>query len=405
MSKFHYQAYGAGGTLAEGSIEAASSDHARATLHRQGLMPFHLENEQTATPWWQREVFAGRQSLSRQLPVFTRDLATLVDADIPIDSALRMLAKHAVTRATRQLAADLLADVVDGAALSVAMQRHPKTFAADYVSIVRAGEIGGTMAKVLQELADLLEHRRETLAQVQSALIYPSIVALASLMTLSIVLTVLVPSIASIFAESGRALPPAVAFLAALRARGPELLAAAGLVALALAAAAAMAQRRQGFARRVDRWKLRIPLLGALLQSQDTARFSRTLGTLLRAGVPLVQAMQIAGDALRNRHQAAGLQRANALVREGSSMARVLGAEAALPPMAVQMIGVGEEAGNLDRVLLQIAGTFERQARRATERFITVLAPAITLLMAAAVGALLTTVMSAILSINDLAMP
>jgi general secretion pathway protein F len=404
MPTFTYRAYGGGGEFAEGAIEAASPDAANDMLWAQGLTPFHLQAADAAGQrWWQREIFAGTASSPAQLAVFTRDFATLDNAEIPLDDALRILTEQAPSRAMRAVIAGLLADVLDGAHLSDAMQKHPRVFSADYVSAVRAGEVGGTLSQVLEEMADLLERRMEVRNRIRSALVYPAVLIAFAVVTIGLIVTVLVPGIAPIFAESGKAMPAAIGFVLAVQAHGTEI--AVSLLAAAAATTAVLvaALRRPEVRLAIDRWKLRPPLVGAFVLQRETARFARSLGTLLRAGVPLLQAAISARAVIGNRHVGAGVDGALDAVREGSSLHRALQAHAGLPGVALRMISVGEEAGKLDRMLLRVALMFEQQTQRTMDRFMTILTPALTLTIAVMVGSLILTVMNAILSINELA--
>jgi general secretion pathway protein F len=299
--------------------------------------------------------------------------------------------------------ASLLADVLDGSHLSDAMHKHPRVFAAEYVSAVRSGEVGGTLAQVFEEMADLLERRMEIRNRVRSALVYPAILVAFAVVTVGLVVAVLVPGIAPIFAEGGKAMPAAIAFVLAVQAHWTEISAALLILAAAATLALVLALRRPPVRLAIDRFKLRPPLFGAFVRERETARFARSLGTLLRAGVPLLQASTSARAVIANRHLGAGVDRALEAVREGSSLYRALERCAALPPVALRMISVGEEAGKLDRMLLRMAVMFEQQTQRTLDRFMTILTPALTLTIAFLVGGLVLTLMNAILSINELA--
>lgn len=400
MSSFRYRAYDAHGHVSSGIVEAASQQQASDTLFSQGLTAFQLHpSEQVSKPWWQRELFAGTRSLRGELAALTRELATLIVAEIPLADALRILSDQS----GRTLASGLLANVLNGVALSDAMQKQPLVFSTDYVSIVRAGEIGGTLGQVFEELADLLERRLEIRARVQSALVYPTILIGVSLVTLAIIVGVLVPGIASVFAESGRSLPAAAQFLVALEARWPEVLTALIVVGLAVVAVALAAFRRPHVRLIVARLRLKAPLLGDVVLHQDAARFARTLGTLLRAGVPLLQASSAASAVIGNSYVAAGTERAIGLVREGFSLHRALESKTPFPTLALRMISIGEEAGRLDQMLLRVAAIFERQTQQSIDRFMTILTPVLTITMAILVGGLVMTIMTALLSINELA--
>lgn len=403
MPTFRYRAYGGQGELAEGSVDAMSQDAAADVLWTQGLTPFQLRRaDQPGKAWWQRELFSGGGSPRADLAGFTRELATLNTAEIPLDDALRILADQGMSAGMRTIATTLLADVLNGATLSDAMQKQATMFPAEYVSVVRAGEIGGTMGQVLEELAELLERRMEIRAQVQLALVYPAILVALAVVSLAVIMGVLVPSIAPIFEEGGKPVPDGIRFIVAVQSRWPEILAGILITAAAAAAAAFVALRRPAVRLGFDRCKLKLPAFGRIILQRETARFARTLGTLLKAGVPLLQAATSARAVIGNRQIAAGLDAAIDAVRQGVALNRALQSETALPPIALHMISVGEEAGKLDRMLLRVAAMFEQQTRRSIDKFMTILTPLLTVGIAAIIGGLIMTVMNAVLSMNDL---
>ena len=403
MPSFTYQAYGGRGEFAQGRIDAASSAAASEMLWAQGLTPFHLQAADAAAErWWQREVFGGTRTSPAQLASFTRDFATLNSAEIPLDDALRILVAQAPSRAMRTVVTALLTDVLDGSPLSDAMHKHPQVFATDYVSAVRSGEVGGTLAQVFEEMADLLERRLEIRNRIRSALVYPAILVAFAIVTVGLIVAVLVPGIAPIFAEGGRTMPVFIGFVLAVQAHWTEIAASALVAVIAATGALVIALRRPPVRLALDALKLRPPLFGAFILERETARFARSLGTLLRAGVPLLQASTSARAVIGNRHIGAGVDRALEAVREGSSLHRALEGHAALPAVALRMISVGEEAGKLDRMLLRMAAMFEQQTQRTLDRFMTILTPTLTLTIAFLVGGLVLSVMNAILSINEL---
>jgi general secretion pathway protein F len=403
MASFQYQAYDARGTLARGRIEALSLQAATEGLWAQGLTAFELEHaNESSAPWWQRELFGS--SVSRvDLVGFTREFATLAGAGIPLDDCLRILAERMASRAARALIADVRQEVLNGATLSDALKQQRRIFSEDYINIVRAGEAAGALARVFDELAALLERRQELRSRVQSALVYPAILLALSVVSLAVIIGVLIPSIAPVFAQGGKPLPSAIQFFLGLQAHWLNVLIGIAIGGAAITWIAAISLRRPAVRLFIDRLKLTVPLAGALLLQQETARFSRTLGTLLRAGVPLLQAATSACGGTANRHLAAALDRTIALVREGASLNRALDSETILPPIAVQMIAIGEEAGKLDHMLLTTAGMFEQQTQRTIDRLMTLLTPLLTIGIAGLVGSLILTVMNTILSINEIA--
>jgi general secretion pathway protein F len=324
-------------------------------------------------------------------------------SEIPLDDALRILQVQASSPRLRTLVDGLLADVLNGAPLSDAMQKQAKIFPSDYIAVVRAGEIGGTLGDVLVELAELLERRAEIRARIQSALIYPSILVALSFGTLAIIVGGLIPSIAPIFGQNGKPMPLGIQIMLAMSERWLEIVIGTAVFALVTVGAVSAATRKPEVRLSLDRLKLRVPLLGAFLLQTETSRFARTLGTMLKAGVPLIQATTSACSVIGNRHLAAGMDRAIEAIHQGTSLHRALRQETVLPAMALQMISVGEEAGKLDRMLLRVALMLERQVQSSIDRFMSALTPALTVGIALMVGALIMPVMNAVLSINDLA--
>lgn len=402
MPTFRYRAYGRRGEFKEGTVDAVTPDAAGDMLWGQGLTPFQMRlADQSGKSWWQRELFSGG-SPAADLASFTREFATLGVAEIPLDDSLRILSEQATSPRTRALAASLLADVLNGSTLSDAMRRQPRTFSADYIAVVRAGEIGGTVGEVLEELAALLERRLEIRGKVVSALVYPTILLGLSIMSVGVIIGVLVPSIAPIFADGRTPMPGFISFLMMLQASWLEILTGLGASAAVTAAAMAIAMRRPGARLGFDRWKMRLPIVGIFVRQHETARFARTLSTLLKAGVPLLQASASARTVVANRHMGRSLDKAIDAVREGVALHRALEATAALPPMALRMIAVGEEARKLDRMLLRVAMTLEQQTEHTIDRFMAALTPLVTVMIASLVGGLIMTVMGAISNISEL---
>src|SRR5262245_56364884 len=374
MPSFQYEAYGTRGEYASGHIDATSEQGAIDQLWAHGLTPFRMvPRELRSLRWWQREVYVGAGAAEAQLAAFTRELATLRIAEIPVDDALRVLVEQATSPKAKAIAAELLAKVLEGAPLSDAMQRQASIFPPEYISTVRAGEISGTSSQVLDELAKLLERRLELRGRVQSALIYPFVLMLMAIVSIAIIVSVLVPTIAPIFAENGREPPMAIRAALALQSHWLEALVTIFAGLLALTTFCRRILRRTHVRLAVDRGKLWIPKLGPILLQLETARLARTLSTLLRAGVPLVPALTSARAAIGNVHLALGVDRAIDAVRNGGALHQALRKETPLSPVALRIISVGEEAGNLDGVLLRIAIMFEQQTERSIERFMSLL--------------------------------
>jgi general secretion pathway protein F len=404
MATFRYRAYGLDGGFAEGTIDAASPDAANDVLWSQGLTPFQMRAAgDSGTKWWNRELFTGAGAQRGDLVAFTREFAMLNAAEIPLDDALRILREQASSSRLRVLVEGLLAEILNGTPLSDAMQKQAKIFPADYIAVVRAGEIGGTLDDIFVELAELLEQRAEIRARVQSALIYPCMLVALSLVTLVIIIGGLIPAIAPIFDQGGKPMPASIQFMLALRESWIEIAIGIAIAAAAVLGIISFATRKPAVRQALDRYALRVPVVGNFLLQQEAARFARTLGTMLKAGVPLIQAVKSACSVIGNRHIAAGMDRAIEAVHQGIALHRALRKETVLPAIALQMISVGEEAGKLDRMLTRVAIMLERQIQSSIDRFMSMLTPALTVGIALMVGALIMPVMNAVLSMSDMA--
>jgi general secretion pathway protein F len=402
MPIFHYRAYSGSGDLVEGDIEAPSGEAAEDALFRRGLTPFETQAAEPAAAIARRAFFKSGPNAA-QIASFTREFATLEQADVPLDQSLRILAAQSPAAPLRALAQEILTRIVEGASLSDALSSRPDLFAPDYVNVVREGEAVGRVGPALADLAEMLERRLELKARIQSALIYPALLMTLAVISTGVVLGTLVPSVAPIFADNGKDMPPGLQFILDMEAN-------AGVVAFALSAVAAsvalfnrLALGRPPGGSATPRFYLRLPVIGALLSQFAALRFSRTLGAMLKAGVPLLQGLESARAAVSDsffNHELAGVIEA---VRGGSNLSSALSGVPHLPPAATQMIAIGEETAQLGEMLLRVAAMFERQTQRSIERAMGLLTPALTIAIAAVVGGLIMTVMDAVLSINDLA--
>ena len=405
MAQFRYRAYTSTGQLAEGELEARSASDAHENLWSRGLTPFETKKIGAAGDgrWWQREIFTRRGAKLGELAAFTREFAMLEQAEVPIDDGLRILAQQSASAPIKRLADGLLADVLDGATLSEAMRRRTNVFPEEYISVVRAGETGAALGRVLSELADLMERRVELRAKMRSALTYPAVLIFMALVSTAIVVGFLVPSIAPIFADTGKPMPAGLRIIVALEENWPYLAAAALAAAVLLTIVARSMLARPEIRTRFDRMKLRLPVAGPLVAKMQMAKFARTLGALLRAGVPLLQALGSAHAVVANRAYSADLGKAIDAVRNGESLGRALAGVADMPAVMTQMVRVGEESRKIDQMLLRVAAMFETQSQRQIDRMMGLLTPVLTIAIAGVVGALILTVMSAILGINELA--
>ena len=403
---YRYTGYTRSGGITEGRLQAISLEDAIEMLWERGLTPLETREDgaQASERWWRLKLLSPRKPSRRDVASFTREFATLAQSDIPLDDALRIVSEQSGTTRMQPVIASLLEAVLDGAHLSDAMARHPEAFQDDYVNMARVGEASGNMARVFGELADLLERRLDLAGRLTSALVYPCVLIVMALASIIVVIGVLVPNLAPMFADSGRSMPTMVALIVRMRETWPLIVTVALVMGMGAFGMGATMLRSNHMRRAADRILLGLPLAGTLSGEQNFARFSRTLGSLLRTGVPMLPALASARSAVRNRHIGTSLEASLETVRDGQSLGRALLGRPGIPRVALRMIMVGEETGKLDEMLLRTAFVLEQQSQRRIERLMTLLTPALTIAIAGLVGGLMLTVMNAILSVNELAL-
>lgn len=410
MPSFIFRAYDAKGSLVSGTLAADTRDAALDTLARRGVFPLEIgvgEAAQEVTlPWWQREVFTPRGgALSHaDLAVFARELATLVKAELPIDEALRIVAlQPSVNARTRGVVRNVLTQVMEGKSLSEAMALVRPSFPEHVWRTIAAGEAGSTLAQSLDELARYLERGNEVRSKLATALLYPAILLLAAGAALAVVMGVLLPTIAPLFKDAGKE-PPAVLGLlldaqAFIAAHWPLLLSAAlSLMLLAIAAWRNAAARLA-----IDRATLRLPLARALITARDTARFARTLATLLRSGVPMLDALRSSGEVVGNRAFGEAVRTVASQVREGGTLSDPLARSGRFSELALRLVTAGERTGQLDPMLMRVAEIYEDSLQRQLMRLTSLVTPILTVVIGFVVGALILSVMGAIVGLNELA--
>lgn len=403
MPVFRYKAADGAGNPVEGEVEATGPEAARESVWALGYVPLEVDagpGAATAGTGFAAWAFGGRLS-GAQRAGMTRELAVLVDAGLPVDRALRILIGQGRQPARRDIANALLAAVLAGRSLADAMEARADVFASDSIAVVRAGEASGRLGPVLMDLASLLERREEVRSRTRSALAYPAFMLVVAGLALAVIIGVLVPSLAPIFQDSGQPMPGIVSALLAVRDRAGPILAMLVAIPLAATVLVLAGRTRPALRRRFDAALLGVPLFGELLRLRDTSRYLATLATLVGARVPLVGALATASQVLRNAHMRAAAEEATGEVREGATLAAALSRHDVLPAAAMQLIGVGEETGRLADMLGRSARLAELQERTRTDRLLSILAPALTVVIAAVVGSFIFSVVGALLDMND----
>lgn len=419
MSTFHYQAYTAQGIVTRGTIVADGVEAAVDALYGSGLTPFEtygistekagkpapaqIRADQTGLPFWKREILESNRFSLKELTAFTVELASLRNSGLPLDAAFRIIAGPGASSRTVRLANGLLKDVLAGLQLSEAMARRHEIFPSDYLAILSAGEAGGATGQVLKQIADLLTRRLEVRSKIASALVYPLILILMSLVSVGVIVFVLVPSISPIFTDAGLPLPGILKTLADLQENWMRsVLFLAGLVGMGVLLWS-KATRSTEIMLGLDRLKYSLPVVGKLIQAREAGGFARALGTLLNAKVPMMSAMQTARALVTNRYLNGLYKSAIDRVPEGTPLHRAFDQTGLLPPTSLRLVAVGEESGQLGPMLMQVAMVLESELQRHIERIVGLLTPILTLVIGGSIGGLIMQVMTAVLSINDLA--
>ena len=399
MARFRYRVLDTDGSARQGVQDAADRHSLALQLQRQGALVLHIEAAGGRWMTWQpRRDFNGAA-----LVAFTQQLAILLNAGLALDRALGILISQPGKGQApgRALILRVRERVKAGQPLSAALAQEPAQFTPLYLSLVRAGEAGGALQDALQQLADYLERSQALRGEVINALIYPAFLVVGVLGSLVLLLAYVVPQFVPIFQDLGVPIPLVTEVILALG----QFFNQFGLYVMAVLVTVAITGRRALHvpARRL-RWDRRLlgwPVLGVLLQRLEAARLARTLGTLLRNGVALLSALKIACEVASNRAVRAQVEAATEAVKGGRPLALALSHDNLLPELAVQMIQVGEEAGELDSMLLKVAEVFDAQARRSIARLLAALVPTLTIVMAVLVAFIMLAIMLPLMSLTS----
>ena len=410
MPAYSFEALDAQGRARKGVLEAETARAARTTLRGQGLVPLQVEVVGAGNPAGSTDggytVRAGGWSArafdAAGLAVWTRQLAGLVSASLPLERALTALCDEAETPRQRNLVAALRAEVNAGSSFAKALGRHPREFSPIYVAVIGAGEQSGHLGLVLERLADDLAEQQALKARLIGAALYPAIVTVVAFVIVMFLVGYVVPQVANVFAGSKKALPwLTVAMLtvgALVRSYGLLALLALGLAALTGRAAL----QNETLRKRFDAGFLRLPLLGRLARGYNAARFANTLAMLAAAGVPILKALQAAAETLNNRAMRADAMAALVLVREGAPLASALAQHQRFPGLLTMFSRLGEQTGQLPMMLQRAAAQLANDVQRRALQLATILEPALIVAMGMAVMLIVLAVLLPIIQLNQL---
>jgi len=410
MPLYHYRAIDHAGKIITGEITLDSQDAVALQLRRQQLRPIEIRvpraSEHTAgafTEGAKPSVRRKRRAGAEDVLFFTGKLALLLRSGLPLVKAMSIMKGMVLNIEMSSVREDILDRIKAGAPLSEALLQHPRLFSPLYVNMVRAGEQGGNLDKVLGELTEHLERAKALRSSVVSALIYPAILSLVAFLSVFLLLGFVVPRFEVLFSNMGQALPLPTQIVVGLG----HVTAKYGWIFLGLIVLLVIAWRRALHRPAFRLWKdgvvLRLPLMGSLLVKYETTIFSRTLGTLLESGVPVIKAVPIAVDTLGNTRIRGAMSRVQESIKEGARLSDTLEKTGMFTEMGVQMIRVGEESGRVEEMLLDLARVYDAEVQEMIKRGLTLLEPALILGLGTIIGAIITSILLGILSVNNLA--
>ena len=407
MPTYLYKATDSSGKVLNGSLEAEGEKGVVTELHDMGFIPIRIALSKGSGKRLDVDISKQISSFlkgvsSKDILAFTQDLSTLLESGLPVDRALSILIEAAEKEKVKEVVGDILKTVQGGGYLSDAMAKHPKVFSTFYVNMVKAGEAGGVLESVLGRLGAFLESSQELKDYIKSALVYPLFLVFVGGASIIILLTFVIPKFSVIFSDMGQAIPFSTRFLLDLS----EVLRTYWWVMLGGLVAIFLFLRRYFSTRagrlRLDRNKLSFPVVGGLVRKIEVARFARTLGTLTKSGVPILQALVLVKDIIGNRVIAKSMEEVYDKVKEGDKLSKPLSDSGIFPSLAIQMITVGEETGRLDGMLLRVAENYEKMVKDTVKRFISLLEPAMILAMGLVVGFVVISMLMAIFSMNEM---
>lgn len=408
MPKFQFEAINAAGQEIKDEIDAPSSEEAIAKVRSQGYFPTKIRQKGGAKKGGQAAAGGKKKSRTvmggvgrKQLTQFTRQLSTLMDAGLPILRSLRILEQQQKPGPLRVALRYVAEDVESGATLSEAMARHPKAFDRLYTNMIAAGEAGGVLDVILQRLADFMEKAQKLKRRVIGAMIYPTVVITFAMLIVSGIMYFVVPKFKTIFADFGTTLPGITQMLLGMSdwmigkttdASGKEvdmLVPGWAMVVVSpifFVVAWKLIRKFDGGRYFLDVVKLKIPILGNILMKTAVARFTRTLGTLIAAGVPILEALKITKDTSGNEVFARALSQVHDAIREGESFAVPLKATKVVDGLVVNMVDVGEETGDLDKMLIKIADNYDDEVETLVAGLVSILEPVMVIILGVIVG-------------------
>ncbi len=401
MPAYSFEALDPQGQTRRGVLEADTARHARSQLRAQDWVPLKIDLQQAAKTGLQTVIWESKVFGNDALAVWTRQLAGLVGAGLPLERALSTLSQEAETPRQRDLVSALREEVNAGATFAKALAQYPREFSAIYLAVIAAGEQSGHLDMVLESLAEDLQTQQALRNKLLAATLYPAIVSVVALLIVFFLLTYVVPQVAQVFSSNQQALPWLTTFMLGLSALVQALWLWVLLLLVVSIWVLRLALRQSDFRQRFDAAWLQLPLIGRLSRGYNAARFASTLAMLAAAGVPILKALQAASDTLSNAAMRRDAQEAYAMVREGAPLASALAQHARFPRLLVMFARLGEQTGTLPTMLQRTAQQLGEEVQRRAMQLTTILEPLLIVVMGAVVMLIVLAVMLPIIQLNQ----
>ncbi len=410
MPIYSYKALDTEGKRSSGIVDADSPKDARTKLRKKDLLVTEIQEARSG----RRELFSSRlrrlqgvttpnKKRTEQVSAVTRQLASLLGAGIPLAEALRAVVEQAPDRQMESVFRDIRERVTQGMAFGDAVAMHPAYFTELYSAMVKAGEASGALDRVLAKLAEYLLAQSRLRNKVGAAMVYPTIMILIGILVVAILMTFVVPKISQMMISRGQKLPLPTQILISVSDFFVHWWWAVCVGIILLSLSFNWVLRHPKGRLLWDGFKLKVPVFGDLMLKQTVGRFATTLATLLRSGVPAIQAIQVTKETLGNQVLADALQKVHDHILEGADIATPMRHAKIFPPIVSYMVSVGEQAGNLEEVLEQIADTYEEEVDLATQKLTTVLEPLIIVVLAAVVAGIIISIILPLLQVQKMA--
>jgi general secretion pathway protein F len=402
MAEYLYKATTLNGQTVEGVMDGKDEEAIIQSLHQLGYIPIRITSHQEKETGLRLPSFLRQRVGVKNLLAFTQELSTLISAGLPLDRSLNILGTLTENATLREAVKDVLKKVEGGNSLAEAMGSHSRIFSKLYINMVRAGESGGFLETILSRLAQYLEGMKEIRDHLISVMIYPLILTVVTGISITVLVTFVIPRFARIFSDLKQTIPLptqiVLTFSQLVRDYWWAGVGAVLLIYFGLKAYTKDEERKW----RWDRSKLRWMVVGDLIKKLEMARFARTLGTLLQSGVSILPAFNLVKEISQNLAISRSIAHVHDRLREGKGISKSMEETGVFPPLAIHMISVGEETGTLDQMLIKVAEAYEENVRTAVKRFVSLLEPLIILFMGGVILFIVVSILWAILSVNDL---